>query len=458
MTPPSGEGRAGESGDGAGGTPDEGSGAAGPVLTVDSIAGGGDGVARDADGRVVFVSRTAPGDRVRVEVVEERSSYARARVEKLVSAGPTRTTAPCPYYRECGGCQLQHLAYPAQLAAKREIVRDALARIGGRTARVPAPRTAGEPLGYRNRVSLTLRRSGSGVVAGYHGHRAPDRIVDVERCPLAEPPINRAWGSLRAAWGAGAGALPGTAEGKELRITIRSTADGEVGLLVEGGRPDDAGRPRRIAEATGAVGYLWKPARSEEGEARRPLSGRTGLRERWLGREVEVDLETFLQVNRKVAGLMEAHLDRLLGDPAGRRVLDLYAGLGLRAIRWAERGADAACCEVDPRAVETGRRVGRRAGVSVEARTGRVERHLPDLLPADDIVVNPPRTGLSRPVARTLRDARAGRIVYVSCDPATLARDVGRLGPAWEIVAIHPFDAFPQTAHVETILLLERRP
>jgi len=421
------------------------------VLRVESLAHGGDGVAREPDGRVVFVPRTAPGDVVRARLVEEHDSWARARAEEVVEAGSRRREPPCPLYDDCGGCQIQHLDTGAQVAAKRDAVRDALQRIGDRKTGVEGPVAVGPRFGYRNRVTFTLRRGEGGVTAGYHRLEHPGRLLDVEECPLAEEPLREAWAELRRSWGAGAGRMPGDGE---VRLTLRATEDGDVGLLAEGGEERRPGDPESVFRGCGRlVSYHWKPVDAE----RRKMAGEERLRERWRGRDLEVGPETFLQVNRRVADAMEEHLDRRLGELEGRRVLDLYAGVGLRALRWAEAGADAAACEVSEEAVADGRRASEAAGVDVPLRAGRVEDALEEMLPADDVVVNPPRRGLSEAVCRRLAESEAERVAYVSCDPATLARDVKRMGEGWRVGEVQPFDAFPQTAHVETILWLHRR-
>lgn len=420
------------------------------ALAVESVAHGGDGVAREPDGRVVFVPRTAPGDRVLARVVEEHGSYARARVEEVVVPSPRRRDPPCPFYDACGGCQLQHLDAGAEVAAKGEAVDDALERIAGRRTSVEGAVAVGPRFGYRNRVTFTLRRTGEAVTAGYHRRDEPGRLVDVDECPLAEPPLREAWHELRRAWGAGAGRLPGAGE---IRLTLRATGDGRVGLLAAGGEERRPGDPESLFRGCDRLAsYHWKPA---DGERRR-LAGHDRLTERWRGRELEVGPGTFLQVNRVVADAIEDHLDRRLGELAGCRLLDLYAGVGLRALRWRERGAEVAACEVAEEAVADGLRAAEAAGVQFPFRAARVEEALPQLLPADDVVVNPPRRGLSESVCGLLAEADVQRIAYVSCDPATLARDVERLGGGWRVGEVQPFDAFPQTSHVETVLWLHR--
>ncbi len=421
-------------------------------LRVESLAFGGDGVAHRADGQVVFVRRSAPGDRLLARIERDRGSYAQATPVRLLEHGAVRSDPDCGYYERCGGCQLQHVTIEGQREAKRAAVGDALRRIGGIEIVVPPLVHAGRPFGYRNRVTFTLRRQGDRLVAGYHAATDAATITDVDDCPLAEAPVRQAWASLRAGWGPVAQALPA---GEELRVTLRGSSIGEVSLFIEGGRPGKPGEPDAVAEAVSALrSYHWRA----DGAPRMLLAGSPSLRDRWRGFDFVLGPESFLQVNRAVAERMETYIDDSLGDVAGVRVLDLYAGTGSRALAWAAKQADVSACEVDGEAVESGRRAARAAGLSLDLRQGRVEDLLSELLPAQVIVVNPPRRGLSASVTDTLADCGARLLVYVSCDPATLARDVARLGDRWTVEGVQPFDAFPQTYHVETVALLRGVP
>ncbi|MFV1987414.1 MAG: class I SAM-dependent RNA methyltransferase [Gemmatimonadota bacterium] len=433
-------------------------------LTVDGIAVGGAGIGRTETGRVVFVPGTAPGDRVKAVLTEQRKRWARGRVVEVYERGPDRVDPACPHFGTCGGCRLMHLNDVAQGEALRQGVADTLARIGGVTLPVPPIVAGTHRLGYRNRVSFTVRRRGGRVFAGYHAERGR-RLVEIEACPLAEPGIARAWRDLRSAWGTGARHLP---PGGELRLTLRTNREGDVALLVTGGRdttgasPAAAARSREgakiIADETGGLtSYWWAPADGP----RRHLFGRETLPDVWNAIELDLLPQAFLQVNREIAGAIEDHLDEGLEPIAGRRVLDLYAGVGLRAIRWARAGARVVAVEANPDAVATGRKAarsgeGRQNVGEPEYVESTVEAALPGL-DAEIVIVNPPRAGLSEAVIECLCASKAERLVYVSCDPGTLARDVARLAVAWAPTRAQPFDAFPHTGHVETVVWFERR-
>jgi 23S rRNA (uracil1939-C5)-methyltransferase len=416
-------------------------------LRIESIAAGGEGVGRMEDGRVVFVHRTAPGDLAEVELVQQQKRWARGRLLRVLEPSPERREAPCPHYTECGGCTLEHLTYPAQLRAKARIVADALARIGG--IEVPAPAVVPSPREhrYRNRVTFALRRVGAGqAVAGFHAIGDPGRIIEIDgRCLLPEEPIARVWDRLHAAWGPDARRLP---SGEQLRLTLRASAAGEVTLLVEGGY--SPGRPQELIDSVEGLVAVWH----RPGDAAAELvAGAPGLPEQWGEDTVEVSGAAFLQVNRAAAELLEAHVLTVVGEAAGLEVVDAYCGVGLHARRLARRGARVVGVELDPDAVAAARRA---APEGARFEQGAVEQLLGDELPADLVILNPPRAGVAPEVTELLAAAPPPRVVYVSCDPATLARDLRRLAGAFRLEDIRCFDLFPQTAHVETVAVLVR--
>ncbi len=423
--------------------------ASGEVATVriTGIAAGGAGVGRLPDGRAVFVQRTAPSERVEVEVVERKARWARGRLLRVLEAAPERRQAPCPYYARCGGCTLEHLEYAAQLRAKAELVGQALRRIGGFDTPAVEVTPSPEEFRYRNRVSFALVRLGHGrVAAGFHELERPGRVLDLGAdCLLPEPGLAECWGRLRAEWGTDASRLPA---GERLRLTLRGTEGGDVSLLVEGGF--GAGQPEELLARVSALASIWH---ARPGHEPVRLAGAASMPETWQEEEVGLSGAVFLQVNRAAAALLEEHVARLAGEVAGVSVVDAYCGVGLHARRLARRGARVVGIELDAAAVAEARRA---AGDAVEFIAGRVEEVLPGTLPADLVIVNPPRAGLDPAVPEQLQARPPARLVYVSCDPATLARDLGRLRPAFELRSLRCFDLFPQTAHVETVVELVR--
>lgn len=414
-------------------------------VRIDGIASGGAGVGRLPSGQAVFVHRTAPGELTRVRVTEQRKRWARADLLEVLEPAAERRQAPCPHYGRCGGCTLEHLEYDAQLVAKAAMVRDALNRIGGLDVETPAVTASPEEFRYRNRLSLTLRRLRAGrVVAGFHELGSPDRVFDVTAdCLLPEPALAEAWDALRDAWGPDARCLP---SGPELRLTLRTTAGGEHMLLIEGGTGE--GEPDEILRAVPGLRAIWHAPALDEPATR--LAGDDVL-ERWGGQEVRLTGRTFLQVNRAAAERLEAYVLEAAGVVDGASVVDAYCGVGAHARRLAERGARVVGIEIEEAAVEEARRG---APENAEFVAGDVAAELASRLPADLVVANPPRGGLAPEVSAALAASPPKRLVYVSCDPATLARDAGRLAPL-RLVSTRCFDLFPQTAHVETVAVFE---
>jgi 23S rRNA (uracil1939-C5)-methyltransferase len=441
------------------------------LVEIDGIASGGAGVGRLDDGRVVFVHGTAPGDRARIRLVKEKRRWAQGELLRLESPGPGRRRPPCVHAGRCGGCTLQHLEPHVQEEVRGRLVVDALERIGG-FRELPPLRFHAAPseLAYRNRLSFTLRRlgrrPGSGtppLVAGFHALGRPGHVVDVGTeaggpCLLAEPALVRLWDDLREAWGPDARSLPA---GAELRLTLRVLSDGTGILLVEGG--GGPGNPEALLAGVPGLRAVWaRPgaggpprllAGEEAGEEPGEVAGEVGPMEHWFGEEVPVRPGAFLQTNRGGAEILHTLALASLDPQPGERVVDAYAGFGVYARAVARRGARATGIELDPQAVAMGRA---RPVEGFDLLEGPVEEVLPGLLPAHRVLLNPPRTGVADGVMESLAAEPPARLVYVSCDPATLARDLARLGPSFRITALDAVDLFPQTAHVESVVTLDR--
>ena len=396
-------------------------------LEITGIAAGGDGVGR-TEGMVVFVPRTAPGDVAQVRLARSKR-FARGALESLEVSSPDRVAPPCPHYTvdRCGGCQIQHVSYDAQLRAKGMIIADALRRIGRRDVGEVAVEPSDAQWRYRRKLTLHLRRVGSEWIAGLHPYDNPAAVFDLRDCPITDERVITVWHELRAVFDL----LPREAE---LRVAVRLLAGGAA-VVVEGGRAW-ATADRMFAAVTGIVELWWKP---DHGRMRR-LAAREALSQGGA---------SFVQVNARVAARLQSHvLERARAhEPA--RVVDAYAGAGGTAVPLADGGAAVVAIELDAEAVA--RFQDRLRGES-RAIVGRVEDHLEDALPADVVLLNPPRGGVDARVTNVLQDIRKPprAVIYVSCDPATLARDLSRM-PRYRLAAIRAYDMFPQTAHVETV-------
>ncbi|HEU4631629.1 MAG TPA: hypothetical protein VFS08_17875, partial [Gemmatimonadaceae bacterium] len=388
-----------------------------------------DGGAR-VEGLVLFLPRTAPGDVGEAEYALH-GRLARGRLLSLERPSADRVEPPCVHYvrDRCGGCQLQHLALDAQRGAKARIVADAFARIGRRPVEPPVVQGAGAPWRYRRKLTLALRWVGGRWTAGLHPYDTAGRIFALEDCPITDERVLAAWREILAA----AAHLPRV---PALRGAVRLLDDG-VAFVLEGGRRWPAAN--RFFAAVPAVRALWW---EPEGAPRRLVADRRGA---------ATPGASFVQVNPAVAAALEAHVvARVLahvGDHASATVVDAYAGAGDAAVALAARGATVTAIELDAEAAAW---AASRLPAPSRAIAGRAEEALPGCLPADVVLLNPPRAGVDARVTSALVERPPRAVVYVSCNPATLARDVARL-PGFRVAALAAFDMFPQTAHVETV-------
>ena len=415
------------------------------LVAITGIAAGGDGVGRLADGRAVFVPRTAPGERVRLrDGVRLHKTFARGELAEVVApapvsgpAGSARVTPPCPHYGRdrCGGCQLQHLAYDAQLAAKRAIVGEALRRIGKLDVTDPEIVEAVEEWRYRAKISLAVKPVGRSDrrTVGLQPYDRPGAVFPLADCHIADFRLMALWRELKPRLEL----LPA----KLTRLTLRLDREGRRHVIAESaGEPWlDADRLRAALPDGDAVICWWQPA---EGVARVVAGPTTGF-----------PATAFEQVNPEMGTLARRWAVAQLGDVRGAVVWDLYGGIGDIAVQLAERGAQVVSVDADEQAIEWAR--GREVARPVRFIAGRAEDVLPTLPEPLGVVVNPPRAGLHWNVTLRLTGQPVPRLAYLSRDPATLARDLQRLSVNYQITAVRAFDLFPQTAHVETVAVLE---
>lgn len=411
------------------------------TLTIERIAAGGDGIARH-DGMVVFVPRAVPGDVVSVALTRQKT-FARGRITRQLTASPTREPAPCPHYEgdRCGGCQLQGLQYPEQLRIKGELVRDALVRIARQDIATVPVVASPSPWHYRNALTLAMRRdrmTPGGWRAGLHVAGEPDQVFDLSTCLLAMPAVMDGWRALMGV----AGHLPRAAA---LRVTVRQLASGGLALTVEGGAQWKQPAIDAVVAGVPGLDAVWW-VRDD------------GVRMLRLDRRSTKEAgASFAQVNPAVAEVLRAHVVLQVEARAPASVVDAYAGSGALSVQLLQPGRRVVSIELDAEASAA-------AGAALQhdplarAMHGRVEQLLPGALPADLVVLNPPRTGVDAAVPPMLAAASSGvqRIVYVSCDPATLSRDIARLGAGWRVSDVRAFDMFPQTAHIEAVCTIDR--
>jgi len=410
-------------------------------------------------GKAVFVPFVLEGESVEIEVVESRPGFARGQAISLLSPSAHRVEPECPYFGRCGGCQYQHASYEHQLAIKQQVLCETLRRTAKIDLASPPRVHASPPWHYRNRTRLKVQSESSPArpALGYFAH-ASHRFIAVEQCPISSSLINRA---LRA--------LPEVAEFRSWAGDVAEVeffANHEDSALVAGFYTRtriDAVKFHACFEAMQAavpelrgIALMQGPA-DEDANDRRPAAQILG--ERWLKYSTGdgaflAGAESFFQVNRF---LVDELAGTALGESRGRRALDLYAGVGLFSLPLSKRFERVTAVEIAPAAVEALRA---NTGGSVEVVAAAAEQFLSQagrLGELDLVVLDPPRGGLGEKTARALAAVRTPRLTYVSCDPATLARDLRPLLEAgFRIEQAHLLDLFPQTFHLETILHLDR--
>jgi 23S rRNA (uracil1939-C5)-methyltransferase len=411
--------------------------ASGQVIRILRLAAGGDGVGRLEDGRAVFVPRTAPGDLVELARVRSHRRFARALIGRVIEPAAGRMVPRCPHYTrdECGGCQLQHLDGETQRAARAGFVGEALRRMARLDRPDPPLAAAPDDWGYRSK--LTLHASPDGRRIGLHPVDRPDQLFDLEWCYITSPRLMELWREVRRR----RRLLPTALQRLVLRLD-RSGGRHLVAMVAGTAQWRSARELAGMLASAGVPATLWW---QPEGGAARSVAGSDGA----------FPATVFEQVHPAMGDrAREAALDAL-GPIAGLHVWDLYAGIGETTARLVAAGASVESVESDVRAVRLADERGPAPSPVIRRHAGRTEDVVASLRDPAAVITNPPRTGMDERVTADLRARRPRRIVYVSCDPATLARDIVRLGSGFEVRSVEAFDLFPQTAHVESVTLLE---
>ena len=401
-------------------------------VELTALAHGGEAIGRLPDGRAVFVPFALPGERVRVKLVEEKNRYARAEMLELLRASPQRIPPRCVHFGLCGGCHFQHLPYEDQLAAKTDILRDQLERIGKLHGAPLQPPVAGQPWNYRNHVQFHLTPQGE---LGYFTARG-DRVFPIQECHLPEATINQVWPQLD---------FEGIAELE--RVGLRRGAGDDLQLILEGRDPHPPdiqieGLPLSVIHSSplGSLVLAGSPATTLEIH----------------GRQFRISAGSFFQVNTAMAEKMVGHILEYLPQES-LVVVDAYCGVGLFSAFLAPRAGRLVGIEASPDACEDFA-INLDEFENVELYEAPVEDVLQALeIRPDLMLVDPPRAGLTPRALDGIFKLSPTLLVYISCDLATFARDAGRLSRSgYRIRQITPFDLFPQSYHLETISFWEK--
>ncbi|HEV2388452.1 MAG TPA: class I SAM-dependent RNA methyltransferase [Candidatus Acidoferrales bacterium] len=433
--------------------------AAAVALEIEKLVYGGDGLARH-DGVTYFVPFVLAGESIRARPVDQRRNFVRAKLEEFLRVSPERVAPLCPYFTACGGCHYQHIPYPRQLEVKRDIVRETFARLGRLNWDGPVTLHGSEPFGYRNRAQWKVRPqppraagTRGGLALGYF-RAGSNQLCVVDECPVLAPPLAAALETFRATLRSGA--LPESL--REIEVFAEPSGSLLVNLTFSA-LPDG---PRRVAERVRAAIPAARSVllRDTEGE-RMELDGPGHLSYHARGTDYRVGHLSFFQVNRY---LIEPMIEAVTSGPAQGLALDLFAGVGLFSVPLGKRFERVVAVEADPAAARdleaNLNAAGATAPRTIGAVNAEVARFLADWRETPDLVVlDPPRLGVPAEAIAALAKLRPGRILYVSCDPATLARDLRALAEAgFEIAELHLFDMFPQTYHIETLVHLTPKP
>lgn len=434
-------------------------------LALESLACEGDAVGHH-QGQAVFVPFGAPGDRARVTVTDAHRTYCRAAIAELLAPSPQRVAPACPVFGTCGGCQWQMLSYQAQLDQKRAILRDSLERIGG-IAPPPidvVPDASG--WGYRNKAQFPVAGDPGRLALGYY-RRGTHHIVPVDRCPIAAGPINAAWPAL--AGELQRSGLPGYNEARQrgvLRhVALRaSRKTGKLTLvLVTAVQQNLEALSSAIMAGVPAVDAVWQNVNPGRGNAIfgtrwHRWAGEPAAAETIGGREFLLSPSAFLQVNLPQAERAYRLMADALRPRPGDAVLDLYCGAGAIALGLAPLVGSVVGIEDSPHAAADARASAELNGIgNCEFVAGASERAAAAVARADLAVLDPPRKGADPALWPELRRLAPRAVAYLSCNPATLARDAGQLGGiGYRLQRAWMVDLFPQTHHVESLCIFGR--
>ena len=437
------------------------------TVTIEGYGEGGMGVAR-IDGRVVFVHGALRGEKCRVLILKTLKSVAFAKVLEVIEPSSERITPDCPYFPRCGGCTYRHIRYEEELRLKKQRVQDNLSRIGGSDVTVEEILGARDTLRYRNKAQYPVSKDGA---VGFYRARTHE-VIECEHCLLVKPEADAAAEALREYMQSCrvAGYDEKTGRGLVRHLYVRSNAAGEslVCVLVNGDKlPKEDRLVTLLRDAcpkcTGIVlGTNTKKGNVILGDRYRTLWGSDRLEDTLCGKTFRLSVPSFYQVNRIQAERLYAKAIEFAGLTGQETVLDLYCGAGTITLALSDHAKKVLGAEIVPEAIDDARENAARNGVkNAEFFCGDASDVAKKLarenLRPDVITVDPPRKGLAADVVESIAEMQPGRVVYVSCDSATMARDVKRLADlGYTAQRACAVDMFPRADHVETVCLLSK--
>ena len=420
----------------------------------------GQGIAKTQDGYTVFVPFLLPGEKGQVKIIKDEGSFGRGELLEWTDKTSDRVEPLCPVYHECGGCQLQHLSYEAQLNWKEKKVRDSLIRIGGlQNPKVKPIIGMEEPWYYRNRGQFAIGEQEGKLTWGFFAPRSHS-VIAIDKCPIHHRYVNEAMQTL-------VPQLEGLhsyfeARGSLRHISMRCGVNTEEVLativLSEPTNKKSKLNCQAVSRAVGIVENINKSRNSKIlGEKERTICGQNNLEEKLLNLRFRISSQSFFQNNTlQTEKLYQKALE--YAEPQGKKILDLYSGIGSITLAMATKAREAVGVEIVKAAVKDAELNAKLNGLSNvrfyaldAANAFKQESTTPDVL-----VLDPPRKGVENRVLDSILDLAPKTIVYVSCNPDTLARDIRILSSEYELIEATPVDVFPQTTHVECVVLMSR--
>jgi len=440
-------------------------------VDIEDLTHDGAGVAK-VDGYPLFIQGGLPDEKAKVHVLKTLKNYGFAKIVEIEVASPDRVDAPCPVFSQCGGCQLQHLSYKAQLKWKEKMVRDVMKRIGKIDAPVHPVKGMDNPWHYRNKAQIPFGLNGDAPIAGFYKTKS-HAIVDIDRCLIQTPEADAILAGLKSRlWKLGIKPYnEQTKQGMLRHVVVRKArATGEVMVVL-------VTKKRKFPQAEEAIALIRKlvpnitsimqninPETTNVifGNETIHLWGQDTIEDHIGGVRFEISARSFYQVNPiQTEVLYKQALDyaQLTGKET---VIDAYCGIGTISLFMAKKAKYVMGVEIVPQAIEDAKRNAKLNGLdNTYFEAGPAEEVIPrwykEGKTADVLMVDPPRKGCDESLLQTILEQRPNRIVYVSCNPATLARDLRILEDGgYQTQEVQPVDMFPHTGHVETIVLLQR--